>query len=1845
MTKYMILKRVAALLLAMAVLLTTMPLLGVPLMTDAEDTRVADPSTMNDWQQHFGKSVLSTQNAGGVWTDKSVFTSADVFDGTGITMSDTENESFLVALSAIASNSAIKGLSNVPTDTMLVLDLSSSMYLDSVKDPATVQTMLEAVNCTIARLQSINAYNRVGVVLYFGRGDYLPSTANHAKVLLPLDRYTHADDVYLKTTVSGGKLISVDVNSGVADSRNNAVSGSHSPTDVAGDYLQLGILNALDELLAADPKIPASAEYLAGQTRLPIMVMMSDSEPTAATANYTAKETADMGNNTESFRNAAQTDFVTQLTASYAKEMLDEHYKDTTPLFFTLSLGSKISLDVMDPENNDARSLKVIADPDAYTAEENTAAIRNRAIDAYWNLLMEDGAVDITVQNCVGQWDATKVDATYTVSPATVMIDGNEVAFPQSKADKYYVDQAFTATDAAGLVEAFESIVSTIDLRSHYFPTLVEDNEEVSGYISFRDTIGEHMSITDIKGILINNVLFSGAMLSKNFVTGGGDLGTYDNPTSLGDELVWAVQARLGVDVNTARDLLGLSYSHKQLSYDTQTGAFSNYIGWYANSAEEYLGFWHEGIETMPDPNDPALTEAERPLYVIRSYGFLGAVDEEHGVKQTDMMYAIVQIRENLLTGEEMMIFEIPAALIPTVTYNITLDENGNPEDLNVTGADHPVRLVYEVALDEEIDEITVNELIEEGYAHKNGDGTYDFYTNAFDIDGNVGYATSNTRTAFVPSKQNERYYYTEDSMVYVDTNGTPYTGDTIDPNGVFYRGYTVYNKNGAVSARTVYERISEASLTGDSVEKREDGYWYILAGTVHTMLEGFVVDKTDNPTESLVWSNVPYVDTQYTYYTGATLGNNGRLTLSPQTGLKLTKTVDGADTKERFLFTVTSDDETENTVYDAVLKQPSGTKTATTVAFTDGMATVELSDGQSLYILGMTAGATYTVAEQPLADYKPVSINGMENIDEIVLTTAEHTFAHADFVNTAKGFGDVVLVKRVTHNLGSYYEMPEMFFEMRVNIGAEYAGETIEASYTGDSGIASVTADANGEFTVYLKNSEQFALKGLKEGTVVTATEVNIPDGFVPTYYGEGALGQNYVVVQENASISLIISNKYTSEELTDVNITIGGTKFLAGRENDAWLDADVYAFELQEYDGTAWETIATAAVDKDNKSFNFTDAMKAEVFTAPGNYSYQVIETLGSVAGVTYDRHIHTFTVVIGDPQMNGKLEVIDVIAYEGADHITGNNTDGWVITTDFTNTYSTEGKAVATVDVNKKLVNLSGSDLVNRSGFRFGLFEDGAETPAFVSTASDMVGEARVVAEFDTVGVYEYTLKEIVPEKTMPGMVYSTETYTVEITVSDDDDGTISAAVAISQDGKSVEGTPTFTNRYEPDVAELVVPVRKKIVGRDLNDNEFRFEIRSGDAVLATGRNRADGTVVFDQALSFSTVGDRYFDIVEVAGDVPGVTYDSFVYRIYVTVTDGGMGGLQVQYHVINVVTEDIVFTNYYKAASTQLYIEGKKNLLGRGLINDEFAFVLAEEGSFGLIMTTRNFTDGTFRFGPLTYTTEGTFRYTLSEVQSTTTHGIVFDPAQYDVVVTVNDIGDGVLHADCEITREGEEVEVPTFTNRYEPTSVQIALVGEKTLEGRVLGEGDFTFELYEADSRWKAVNFVDSAENDAEGNFSFDPLAITQGGTYRYVVMEQNSGQTIDGVTYDDEVYHVLLIATDDNRGTLRVSKTIFDSDNNYVEMLMFVNTYTTTTTESSTTTTTTGVTPPTTTATSPTATSTTGSTIPTTTTSAVSVSPQTGESRDMTVALVLFFVGGVCSLSLPLLRKKKVYQN
>ena len=208
--KYAPFHRMIAAVLSLVLVFSLVPVFGFAADTRSgsglniiDGSKISDDPTIDDWKQFFGPDKMDTEFAGAVWTDKSVFT-AESSLLPGVKLNSANN--FLVALSAIAGNYTITGHATVPTDTMLVLDLSGSMLIDAQYGPfqngnmvdgidvSNVTAMLDATNAAIEKLMTQNKNNRVGVVLYSGNTSTgQAATTSTATVVLPLGRYDGVD--------------------------------------------------------------------------------------------------------------------------------------------------------------------------------------------------------------------------------------------------------------------------------------------------------------------------------------------------------------------------------------------------------------------------------------------------------------------------------------------------------------------------------------------------------------------------------------------------------------------------------------------------------------------------------------------------------------------------------------------------------------------------------------------------------------------------------------------------------------------------------------------------------------------------------------------------------------------------------------------------------------------------------------------------------------------------------------------------------------------------------------------------------------------------------------------------------------------------------------------------------------------------------------------------------------------------------------------------------------------------------------------------------------------------------------------------------------------------------------------------------------------------------------------------------------------------------------------------------------------------------------------------------------------------------------------------------------------
>ena len=191
--------------------------------------------------------------------------------------------------------------------------------------------------------------------------------------------------------------------------------------------------------------------------------------------------------------------------------------------------------------------------------------------------------------------------------------------------------------------------------------------------------------------------------------------------------------------------------------------------------------------------------------------------------------------------------------------------------------------------------------------------------------------------------------------------------------------------------------------------------------------------------------------------------------------------------------------------------------------------------------------------------------------------------------------------------------------------------------------------------------------------------------------------------------------------------------------------------------------------------------------------------------------------------------------------------------------------------------------------------------------------------------------------------------------------------------------------------------------------------------------------NGKITFN-TLTFDSVSDNYYVVVEDEVDEKGVTVDKSEYKVYIKVTDNGEGALTAQIWVDDTLGGDIIFNNAYDADDAKYIISGSKELEGRDLVDGEFTFELYDED--GELVDSKTNTDGKFTFKELVFTDIGEYIYTIKE-KIGDDENVTYDTNVYTVNITVTDNGEGALEAavtNLENTAEktGDDI---VFQNTY------------------------------------------------------------------------------------------------------------------------------------------------------------------------------------------------------------------
>ena len=442
-----------------------------------------------------------------------------------------------------------------------------------------------------------------------------------------------------------------------------------------------------------------------------------------------------------------------------------------------------------------------------------------------------------------------------------------------------------------------------------------------------------------------------------------------------------------------------------------------------------------------------------------------------------------------------------------------------------------------------------------------------------------------------------------------------------------------------------------------------------------------------------------------------------------------------------------------------------------------------------------------------------------------------------------------------------------------------------------------------------------------------------------------------------------------------------------------------------------------------------------------------------------------------------------------------------------------------------------------------------EEGAPMPANASVTNDAKGKV----DFGKIAFTLDDLNKALGEKREKRE--HTFTYTVTESgkvagVTNDANATRKVSYTVTDDGKgnlSVSHKPdgdvafTFTNAYNVKPVEDRITATKVLTGRDMTEGEFSFELVEGEGkdakVVATGKNAADGTITMSP-VKYDKAGTHTYTLREVNGGTTskGVTYSDAKFTIVTTITDNGDGTLSATHVLKDVKVAE--FKNSYnvtpKSSSVTDLITADKVLDGRDLKAGEFRFELVEGNS--VVATGTNNADGRIVMDPVTYTEAGEHTYTLRETKAgTTENGITYSTAEYTIVTIVKDNGDGTLSVEHEL--QGDKP--AEFKNSYNLTpsssSVTDRIKATKSLTGRDLKEGEFSFELVEGED----AKVVATGTNAADGKITMSKITYNEPGKHAYTLREV-PGDAGNGITYDGKTYIIETTVTDNGKGELEV---------------------------------------------------------------------------------------------------------
>lgn len=774
------------------------------------------------------------------------------------------------------------------------------------------------------------------------------------------------------------------------------------------------------------------------------------------------------------------------------------------------------------------------------------------------------------------------------------------------------------------------------------------------------------------------------------------------------------------------------------------------------------------------------------------------------------------------------------------------------------------------------------------------------------------------------------------------------------------------------------------------------------------------------------------------------------------------------------------------------------------------------------------------------------VEQNQGDNNKTKVTVTYDGAATAPTFNNTYDAKGSVILTATKTIKVADGFDHTtkpadgEFTFDLK-----DAAGNVLDTAKNDANGKVSFTREfqpsdldgaASKDFT-YTIVEQPGAEPGMVYDSHPLTYTVTVTDG------GNGALNAKAIVT--SASGSDTFTNTY---QPAATGLALGAQKSYVKKDDNTPIVPKCGEFTFDVYEGNLTaEQLAGAkpvrtATNGADGSVNF-DAFS---YAKPGTHEYTIVERKGDLAYVTYDAAVHHAVVTVADNA--GTLQAS--VAYDGTD----------ATKPTFTNTYEARATDSGAIALTKSVNVHDGSYQLKAGDFAFELMgSDGSVIQTRKNDADGNVAFDKLI--FDHAGTFTYTVREVQPTDGapgVPGVTYTGKTYTLTYVVKDNNDGKL---VVESSTVKPSEGTEngvtpntmTFANSYQPGQTSYQISGTKVLENADPAttrtpaDGEFTFALIDVATGQEIDRTTNVGKAFTFKAISYTATGSHAYQVKEVAGQDGTIIYSDAVLDVTVNVTDDGSGQLTA---TANKTAADLTFTNTYTPTATTATITGTKALTGRDLAEGEFFFDL-KDADGNVVQTVQNGADGTFGFAPLQLDKVGTYVYTVSERAGATANGVTYDTTVFTATVTVTENAEThALEAQVAYSKGGKAADAVAFSNSYAPAATEVKLGASKVLSGEDLKEGQFSFQLKDADGK-----VLQTAKNAADGTVGFEAISYDKPGTYAYSISEVDDGQK--NVTYDAAEHRVTVTVTDDGAGHL-VATVTYDG----AVAPLFKNTYT-----------------------------------------------------------------------------------